>query len=170
MTLDHTGKRYGKLTALHPLKKRSTSGQIRWRCLCDCGKENIVLSDNLKRGQVQSCGCNNIGKNNHFYKHGLSYTNQYKRSRWLQDRATRKTRMDNATIHTVTSQELDRKLEECGGGCYYCGGPFEHWDHYQPLSKGGLHEIDNLLPSCAKCNLKKHNKIPCLEWEAYVPV
>ena len=29
----------------------------RWKCLCDCGKEKLVSTSNLKRGIVSSCGC-----------------------------------------------------------------------------------------------------------------
>jgi 5-methylcytosine-specific restriction endonuclease McrA len=35
-----------------------------------------------------------------------------------------------------------------------------HIDHFHPLSKGGKHSIDNLVASCAKCNLSKGSKDP----------
>ena len=44
--------------------------------------------------------------------------------------------------------------------CRYCGNPSEHIDHFYPLSKGGLHDISNLVPACAPCNLSKGNKDP----------
>jgi hypothetical protein len=28
-----------------------------WKCICDCGKEKIVLGDNLKKKHTKSCGC-----------------------------------------------------------------------------------------------------------------
>lgn len=31
----------------------------RWKCCCDCGKEIIVFTSNLKSGSVTSCGCHN---------------------------------------------------------------------------------------------------------------
>jgi 5-methylcytosine-specific restriction endonuclease McrA len=36
-------------------------------------------------------------------------------------------------------------------------------DHFIPLSKGGSHERDNLVPACLKCNCSKSNKDP-FEW------
>ena len=30
-----------------------------WKCQCSCGKEKIILGDNLKRGHTLSCGCYN---------------------------------------------------------------------------------------------------------------
>ncbi len=45
-----------------------------------------------------------------------------------------------------------------GYQCVYCGGPPEHLDHVIPQSKGGGHDIRNLVTSCARCNLSKNNK------------
>lgn len=32
-------------------------GKYRWLCLCNCGRETIVLSESLKSGNTKSCGC-----------------------------------------------------------------------------------------------------------------
>ena len=43
------------------------------------------------------------------------------------------------------------------GQCAYCGGTAPlHADHRVPLSLGGASTIDNILPACARCNLRKH--------------
>jgi 5-methylcytosine-specific restriction endonuclease McrA len=47
--------------------------------------------------------------------------------------------------------------------CYWCGvkcGESFHIDHYVPLSKGGEHALENLVISCAPCNLRKNAKDP----------
>lgn len=51
--------------------------------------------------------------------------------------------------------------------CYWCKCDINnkdrlsfHIDHYMPLSKGGLHTIDNLVISCPNCNLTKNAKDP----------
>lgn len=43
--------------------------------------------------------------------------------------------------------------------CVYCGSPYEHADHVIPLSRGGAHSRDNLVPACAACNLSKGAKL-----------
>lgn len=54
---DITGQKFGKLTAIYPMRTNSTR-RVWWVCSCDCGTLNHkVLTDNLTRGQVQSCGC-----------------------------------------------------------------------------------------------------------------
>ncbi len=50
------GQRWGQLEVL--AKAESTpSGQPRWLCRCDCGRETVVIASNLKHGRTASCGC-----------------------------------------------------------------------------------------------------------------
>lgn len=46
--------------------------------------------------------------------------------------------------------------------CYYCQQPTPgkgcHFDHIVPLSKGGLHGVENLCVTCPSCNNSKHVK------------
>lgn len=54
--------------------------------------------------------------------------------------------------------------------CYWCNANCRaeyHVDHYVPLSKGGAHEIDNLVIACPSCNHRKSAKDP-LEFAAEV--
>ncbi len=47
--------------------------------------------------------------------------------------------------------------------CHWCKAKCEnkyHIDHYQPLSKGGMHVVDNLVIACPTCNLRKSAKDP----------
>lgn len=69
MTIDRTGKRYGKLVVLENIG--SYSGRLHWFCQCDCGKRIAASSSNLATGNTQSCGCVLIEKR---FKHGMSKT------------------------------------------------------------------------------------------------
>lgn len=55
-SIDISGKRFGRLTALEPVKDENSSG-LYWRCRCDCGREIICSKDNLRSGNSRSCGC-----------------------------------------------------------------------------------------------------------------
>lgn len=46
--------------------------------------------------------------------------------------------------------------------CIYCGAPWEHVEHFQPLAREGTHTIENLWPACAFCNGLKADRDP---WE-----
>lgn len=68
-------------------------------------------------------------------------------------------------IDVALLQEL-RVLQ--GHRCAYCPaelGDRPHLDHVVPLSRGGTHTLDNVVWSCAPCNLSKHAKTP-EEWRA----
>lgn len=47
--------------------------------------------------------------------------------------------------------------------CHWCGKRCEdgfHVDHYEPIAKGGKHEISNFVIACQFCNLSKKCKDP----------
>lgn len=53
--LDLAGMKFGKLTALEPA---ANIGQhTAWKCQCECGKEVVVRTSELRSGKARSCGC-----------------------------------------------------------------------------------------------------------------
>ena len=63
-----------------------------------------------------------------------------------------------------------RKLcEDYGNKCLCCGKETKlHQDHIIPLTKGGLHRIDNIQPLCKSCNSSKYNKH--IDYRPYIPM
>lgn len=53
---DLIGQRFGRLTVVRRMNNNKWE-QCIWLCECDCGKETIVLNNNLRRGFTKSCGC-----------------------------------------------------------------------------------------------------------------
>lgn len=58
------GQRFGMLTVLEVADDSYVKNyignnvrKIKYRCLCDCGNEKIILRENLKYTHTQSCGC-----------------------------------------------------------------------------------------------------------------
>lgn len=49
--------------------------------------------------------------------------------------------------------------------CAYCGGVGAHFDHIEPLYRGGKHEADNLARVCWPCNRQKNTQ-PLLKFLA----
>lgn len=58
--LDLAGQRFGRLTALAPAK--NVGGRTAWLCRCDCGRERVVRTAQLRSGHTASCGCLVAGK------------------------------------------------------------------------------------------------------------
>jgi len=58
---------------------------------------------------------------------------------------------------TFTSDEWRAMLRAFGYRCTYCGcGGKMTIDHVVPISSNGRHERANIVPSCLRCNIKKH--------------
>ena len=62
--VDRTGQRFGKLTVL----ERAGTGKnkkVMWKCVCECGKNAVIVAGGLVTGNTTSCGC--VAPN---FKHG----------------------------------------------------------------------------------------------------
>jgi len=67
----------------------------------------------------------------------------------------------NKTQCKATHEEVQMVIKKANGLCYYCGKKAKlTLDHVIPLSKGGLHELSNLVAACSPCNSSKGNRDP----------
>lgn len=79
-----------------------------------------------------------------------------------------KNRRRRATLskveNTLTYQEWEAVVQSFGGCCVYCGSDNKKitMDHIQPISKGGAHSKENVVPACKSCNSRKGAKDPAL--------
>ena len=60
---------------------------------------------------------------------------------------------------TVTNRLRRDILERDAYTCNYCGGPAATVDHVIPASRGGTHDMANLVAACAGCNFAKGNRV-----------
>lgn len=51
------GDKFGKLTAIRPVRAKAGVQGLRWKCQCACGKLTIVRAKDLRFGTTTSCGC-----------------------------------------------------------------------------------------------------------------
>ena len=89
-------KKFNNLTVLKRMTNRKK--QTMWLCKCDCGKEVVVSSANLKSGHTKSCGCyalkeksKRMKEKNPTYKHGLSNSRLFEIWRAMKKRCYLKT-------------------------------------------------------------------------------
>lgn len=55
---DITGRRFGKLTAVHATDRRTASRNVVWRLVCDCGGVRFCDTGELAKGKAVACiGC-----------------------------------------------------------------------------------------------------------------
>jgi hypothetical protein len=72
-----SGDRIGILTVIG-IGPKNPSGNIKYLCRCDCGKEKHINSGSLRRGHTKSCGCQ-IGPKcgDRFRTHGKSKSREF---------------------------------------------------------------------------------------------
>ena len=70
---DLSGRRYGRLVVIECVGSKKFQKRL-WKCLCDCGKECVVISGHLKSGNTKSCGCLNKEA---ISSHGKTDTREY---------------------------------------------------------------------------------------------
>lgn len=64
---------------------------------------------------------------------------------------------------SISKKERQVVFDKTYGKCFYCGCDLIgnwHVDHFKPFSVGGTDFIDNLVPSCRKCNILKSANLP----------
>jgi hypothetical protein len=77
-TMDLTGHRYGKLTAIRYIGNiKSVGAGCYWECLCDCGKTTVTSRKHLRSGTTTSCGCNLVERG----KKGIRTTHNMRNTR-----------------------------------------------------------------------------------------
>lgn len=144
---DLTNFQFGRLTVVRQIQ--STGSYARWLCRCECGNETSATSGNLKKGNVQSCGC--LGRVFHRKKSGEAAFNL----------VLRKYKGRNREF-ALTAEEF-RKLTK--GNCFYCN---RCPSAVQRTAAGeyvynGIDRVDsslgytteNCVPCCTRCNVMK---------------
>ena len=100
------------------------------------------------------------------YKKRKSDDPAYFAAIWLRRRSIRKSVDDG----TVTKCALQKMIDN-QANCAYCDAPLSesnrHFDHKNPLHRGGRHSIANIVLACETCNLRKGHK-PYVQWLAEI--
>jgi hypothetical protein len=81
---DISGQRFGRWLVLERGPAVS-DGRPRWKCMCDCGMQKLVLAYHLRAGTSQSCGCY---KRERATRHGLRNHRLYRIWRLMWGRCT----------------------------------------------------------------------------------
>lgn len=77
----------------------------------------------------------------------------------------RRARLLKAGGRGLSLDTMERVMALTAGLCNYCDEPAVALDHFHPISKGGRHDEDNLVPACKSCNSSKHDSDP-IDWIA----
>ena len=149
--IDISGKKYGDLTALYPVKSGVIRG-VQWLCRCVCGKDAVVFGGHLRSGKRVSCGCRS---ERYIHETGINRVfSRYKRTAYLRKKQFNLTREDFSGL------VLNK--------CFYCGiEPSQVLKRFKTnkiqLLYNGIDRIDsskgyiinNCVSCCRYCNQSK---------------
>ncbi len=114
---DLTGQKFNRLTVIE-LGERNKSGQIQWKCKCDCGNVVLATTTYIKTGHTKSCGCLNREKaSNRLKDHKfITAREKYRKENFLKDgtslaliKNTEKLRKNNTSKVTGVSYDKQNK-------------------------------------------------------------
>jgi hypothetical protein len=153
-TIDITGQKFGKLTAIKLLERDRIKRRTLWACKCDCGKEVIVRSQSLRDGTIASCGCSRR----------LKFGEAAFRGVFRRTRTSARIRGYEFQLTETEAKEIMTKP------CQYCGVPPSAEAKYERVFGtfiyNGIDRIDNSIgyikencvPCCKHCNNGKGTK------------
>lgn len=161
--IDRVGDVYGRLTVIkfHGYDKHN---RTLWLCRCECGEEAVKGMDNLRNGNIRSCGCLQRENREHPPSQkgrnagvGIAGRNAVL---WAYKRSAR----DRGFSWGLTVEQATELFQ---GNCYYCGcessqykrrpGPVGGYKHngIDRLDSTKGYEMGNVVPCCNVCNVKK---------------
>ena len=145
-TLNLNGQQFGYWT-VHDRGANDSSGRVRWKCVCVCGKTKPVLANNLMKGTSTNCGCMKPKPSNTLLPYEALY-NQF----LLNVRGKH-------TVDLTYGQFLSFAHIT---NCHYCDGNIK-WTEYGVKKNGGAYHLDrmdnslgysqqNCVVCCKECN------------------
>lgn len=71
----------------------------------------------------------------------------------------RKAQDRGQTAVQLSTAAIRRRFNEFGNGCAYCGAQGDmEIEHVVAISRGGAHDIGNIVPACHDCNTSKRRR------------
>lgn len=173
---DLVGERRGKL-AITNKRKTDDQGRVYFFCKCDCGGSCWKMAAYLRKPKHSSCGCTKSRTSLEEQKAKNRRTaSEWQKKNWGHKKEyLRKWKVENKD--KIAAYAVKRRggwvvhetaiYQECqlpvAIACTYCGKitldkSDRNVDHATPVSRGGTHEVSNLVVACKFCNLSKHVK------------
>lgn len=150
-------------------------GRVAWmpsgRCL-RCDRKTILKRARRRRAAGEPCkqcgqvewmpsGKCSVCDRAYRAKHRAKHPERVRRQ--VQAASIRRRARKKQAGGTITSADIKARYAAQKGRCWWCHGNVGdtyHIDHVIPLARGGGNGPDNIVVSCATCNLSKGTKLP----------
>ncbi len=129
------GQKYGRLT-VQDKKKRNDHGNVKWLCLCECGKKKYYYAWQLRSGDTLSCGC--------YKKENIKMINSLTPRR---GKVTGKEIADQIHSQLWDNADLEEKKRQMVI-CPHCFREVEKWAYDELPEPNSMEVISIYCPSC----------------------
>ena len=150
--IDRSGLIYGRLTVKEQAG-RSSDGHVMWKCVCECGTECLVQSNNFRNGSqkgTQSCGClrSEVSSRSRRkpWNSGITYQNH----------GAEQVFKNNKAWAAAVTRVKGNKCNRCGWHKAKCDV-----HHTIPRSAGGLNIVSNGEVVFPNCHRIEHEREKC---------
>lgn len=161
---DLTGEKIGRLTVIKRVENNKANN-AQWLCQCECGKEIITTTANLKRRHSKSCGClrkeHTSGINNNFYKHGMYNTKLYQTWHNMKQRCFNKNSSHYKNYGGRGIKVCDEWLEFMNFYNWAMSNEYSEGLTIDRIDVNGNYEPDNCrwVDNKTQCNNKRNNHL-----------
>jgi hypothetical protein len=152
------GRQYAKLTAIEDANEKNKYGKRLWWFDCECGNRTKQSSSDVVRGVRKSCGCATLSMKKGYRPFILEGEDQV-----------------DPNLQAASYPWMNQYYDGCSFEdflmisqlpCHYCGrepsnlskskrGGTFYYNGLDRLDSSKDHSIDNVVPSCAQCNVAK---------------
>lgn len=139
--VDLVGQRFGRLQ----VKSLFGTSPTRWNTVCDCGKEKVVSSDNLRSGKSRSCGCLRIEVA--CRQLGVEPTGRPPVPHRIFDKYRYNARQ-RGLVWGLTFEQVEAVISQ---PCHYCGAK-EGYNGIDRKDSSVGYFPENVVPCCKSCN------------------
>lgn len=154
---DLTGQRFGRLIVVG-FSHIGKNHHSHFNCMCDCGKEKIVVGKNLVNGNTKSCGCLPVGGGGRLESGESALNCLYGRYKYRAKKRNLPFDLNLEIFSILTKQD-----------CYYCGmfpsqiasfpGAYGEYIYngIDRIDSSIGYTVDNCVPCCGRCNQGKND-------------
>ena len=133
------------------------SAGLKWCTACRGWHEHQAFGRNAARRDGLETSCKR-GRSAVYGSQRLAASRRW--SRTLKARLARAARRAAVRGGVVSEADWQKILDAYSGRCAHCRqAESQSVDHVLPLSRGGTHTADNVVPSCLTCNKKRGNRL-----------
>lgn len=163
------GVKFGRLTVIEDSDERTSCGEIKYKCLCDCGNYSITARSELISGRATSCGCywrERIKESRASLKgkpcnpNRKYITNEDRYAHYVFRHIKQRAKTDNIKF-TLNFEQVENLIQS---KCYYCNSDKSNTYKVPKFSIAYEYKYNGIDRIDSNLGYEDGNVVPCCKW------